>query len=196
MSLMHYGDTDFGRKQADGTPMKTMEYVKPTTKLMGNRMGLTQADAVQVAKMYKCEGQQKKFKLCPLNPKACMKEDCVCSQGSGFLKTIDGGCNRCVPSCTDIPQMFDPSKPCGCPAGETKKRIDTMVYCEKVTTTTTTTTPPKGNLPKCKGDPTTFSAEGYSCNNYAEGDYWCASDRDTKTQLLAEEVCSKCGKCQ
>eukprot|EP00928_Gymnodinium_smaydae_P027098 TRINITY_DN2106_c0_g1_i4.p1 TRINITY_DN2106_c0_g1~~TRINITY_DN2106_c0_g1_i4.p1 ORF type:complete len:429 (-),score=60.35 TRINITY_DN2106_c0_g1_i4:144-1430(-) len=114
MSLMHYGDDDFGLPGK-----KTMEYVDPNSpKVMGNRMGLTQADAQQVAKMYGCLGREKKFKLCTEKPDGCTSEDCVCHQGSGRIKVVDGKCNRCAKQCPNAP--YGSPEACGCPAGCSK----------------------------------------------------------------------------
>merc|ERR1719271_292771 len=60
MSLMHYGDEDF----SIGGGKKTMVFKGQSNVKMGNRMGLTYADAKQVASMYKCLDKLESFKLC------------------------------------------------------------------------------------------------------------------------------------
>lgn len=205
MSLMHYGDTDFAFPGK-----KAMEYVQKTTKIMGNRMGLTHADVLQLARMYKCEGQQKQFKLCPQNPKACMKEECVCTQGSGFFKKIEGECNRCVQQCPDAPYG---NKVCGCPAGcsMTSFTLQSGTYfscnpgCTKPPTPVSPTTPPTkppttpspSSSTKCDGDSATFQSKYGDCASYAGYNKpYCASDTDLSTGRLAEKVCPQCEMCE
>lgn len=110
MSLMHYGDTAFaipGRH--------SMTTMGDAVKQMGNRMGLTQMDALQVARMYKCEGQQAQFELCATSADVCMTEDCTCTQGTGFIKVVEDGCHRCLEQCPNY--NSGTSGYCGCPVG-------------------------------------------------------------------------------
>jgi len=107
MSLMHYGDTTFGEPGK-----KTMIPVTPTTRRMGNRMGLTRADARQVAKAYGCLGTLPDFRLCSNMADGCTTEDCVCHSG---IKVTDGSCKRCSKRCVLYPSG-EPN-PCVCTAG-------------------------------------------------------------------------------
>lgn len=124
MSLMHYSDTAFGLPGK-----KTMVFKGESNKPMGNRMGLTYDDALQAAKMYKCEDSLKQFKLCSSSPDGCTKEACTCHQGSGLLKFTDGVCSQCLRQCPAYPSGT--SGACGCAVGCEKYCFDSggNTYC-------------------------------------------------------------------
>jgi len=100
-SLMHYGDDTFAIGDS-----KTMTSLVPG-KVMGNRMGLSGADAKQVAKMYGCEDDVN-FVTCTTNVDGCTAEDCICHSGSGddiFIKAVvSETCKRCGQQCPDYPE--------------------------------------------------------------------------------------------
>jgi len=81
MSLMHYGDTSFGKSDASGNSMKTMRQVTDSGKVMGNRMGLTNLDAKQVAAAYcGADYSHEDFKVCTNDADSCTAEECICHQ--------------------------------------------------------------------------------------------------------------------
>ncbi|CAE7359070.1 nas-28 [Symbiodinium natans] len=120
---MHYSDTAFGKTDADGKKMKTMEAVDSpygSNVVMGNRMGLTHQDARQVGSMYGCLDEIDHFKLCTTHPEGCTIEDCGCHQDASALDEVikttdDQGCNRCQNKCPSYP--YGTSGACGCPVG-------------------------------------------------------------------------------
>jgi len=120
MSLMHYGDDAFAKVPHT----KTMEPLTDTKKKMGNRMGLTHADAMQVGTMYGCSDEIDGFRVCTNDPAGCTEEDCTCHQSPGevlgIIKVEDEatGCKRCLPRCPDYPDG-SPSM-CTCLADYTK----------------------------------------------------------------------------
>jgi len=124
MSLMHYGDTDFG---ING--QKTMVAKASHRGLMGNRMGLTKYDAEQLANMYQCE--YKKYSLCTNDPTKCTYDDCMCHQdpeshGSIVKEVQSNGCKRCVNACLDDSSSSCSNNPCGCASGFTKKTLNML----------------------------------------------------------------------
>lgn len=133
MSVMHYSDTSFGITK-NGVKQKTMEKLTPSSRKMGNRMGLTHADAVQVAKMYGCAAPQD-FKLCE-GTSGCTKGACICHQNPAkkeIIKTTSSdGCNRCESKCPTYPSGT-PSE-CGCASGYEKGSFSsgggTYYYCK------------------------------------------------------------------
>ena len=147
---MHYSDHAFGKYDADGNVMKTMEAVNTTsgsTVVMGNRMGLTHQDARQVGSMYDCLAEIDDFKLCTPDADGCTTEDCGCHQDASALDEIikttdDQGCNRCLKKCPAY--NYGTSGPCGCPEGLQHGCFEAggteYCYCREPTTTTTTTT--------------------------------------------------------
>jgi len=78
LSVMHYADTDFGLPKYGGGRKTTMKKLTSSMKTMGNRMGLTHADAVQIAKTYGC-ARPKDFKVCA-GSGGCTKGPCICHQ--------------------------------------------------------------------------------------------------------------------
>jgi len=117
MSLMHYGDSDFA---IPGT--KTMQAIGDQRGQMGQRMGMSHADAQQLGLMYHCTA--KKFLLCTNDLNKCTKEDCVChhsdeSKGP-LVKTFSGwptaDCKRCEKMCPDI-KTGTCLPQCGCGSG-------------------------------------------------------------------------------
>jgi hypothetical protein len=114
MSLMHYGDDYFNV----GGGKKTMKFTGSSNVVMGNRMGLTHADALQTARMYGCEDQLKHFKLCTEKPDGCTKEACSCGPSTKLTKIQDGECFRCMEECPKAPTGTTGA--CGCSAGFSK----------------------------------------------------------------------------
>jgi hypothetical protein len=120
MSLMHYGDTSFGIVDASGHSMKTMTQKKDTGKVMGNRMGLTNLDAKQVAAAY-CgtDYTHEDFKVCTNDADSCTAEECICHQDprsdDPIIKVGEPGCHKCLQRCPTAP--YGTSGACGCPAG-------------------------------------------------------------------------------
>jgi len=123
MSLMHYGDDAFGKHGADGRPMKTMKAYHQLVSHMGNRMGLTLQDALQLGKMYRCEHQVKRLKMCSNDPLRCTNGACGCHQDASknnekIKVTVRTGCFQCVSRCSNY--NYGTPNYCGCPAGRTK----------------------------------------------------------------------------
>jgi len=90
-------------------------------------MGLTQQDALQLGKMYKCESQVKRFKVCPNDGTQCSSEACGChqdaTQKSEVMKTEKKkGCFQCLKRCPDEPSGI--TSICGCPAGLKKSSFE------------------------------------------------------------------------
>lgn len=120
MSLMHYGETDFG------LPGKlTMKAVGSHRGKMGQRMGLSKYDAQQLGLMYNCEA--KKFSLCTNDANQCTYDDCGCHQGDGDLPTVKtfsgwpvANCKRCESKCPDATTNTC-LQVCGCGTGYTKE---------------------------------------------------------------------------
>lgn len=118
MSLMHYSDTAFGV----GGGKKTMVFTGDSKVIMGNRMGLTHADAKQVAQAYGCLDQLTHFKLCTEKSDSCTTESCKCL-GTDVIKikttnAHGAECYRCASQCPAAP--YGTSGSCGCPEGCTK----------------------------------------------------------------------------
>lgn len=94
---------------------------------MGNRMGLTGADAKQVATMYGC-GDSVNFKTCTTNPKKSTYGNCLChkdladtTKEPAIVKVTDSdGGHRCMAQCGDHPSSYHKGS-CGCPQGCTKR---------------------------------------------------------------------------
>jgi hypothetical protein len=123
MSLMHYGDSDFGIGGA-----KTMEAIKQHRGVMGQRMGLSSYDAQQLGLMYGCNPV--KFSLCTNDPNQCTYDDCTClvdaGQDMGLVKTSSGwpsaNCKRCETQCPSLHSQQCLTA-CGCGVGYTKKSL-------------------------------------------------------------------------
>jgi len=163
MSLMHYSDTEFGYQG-----YKTMKPVRSTHKQMGNRMGLTQADAWQLADTYGCSSTS--FKVCTRKMDSCLKEDCVCHQDpaatSPMIKVVDkNGCKWCQRACPDDGYCY---KDCGCGVGYRKKQCNGLsagwVTCEEAPTPPS---PPKSSLLNGAA-----AGNGNKCWAYYQ-DTWC-----------------------
>lgn len=91
-SLLHYGENVLG-KDVDRKRLKTIEKVAPSTRTMGNRMGLSQVDARQVTHMYGCTVPAY-FTLCAVS-KGCAKHDCACHQsGTSTIIKVTSSDNR------------------------------------------------------------------------------------------------------
>lgn len=119
MSLMHYTQTEFGRIDANGNTMKTMEYVGYSNKPMGNRQGLSYADVKQLATMYGCLNSIKEFKLCTQKNDGCSSSECECVPSSGLHKiTKSPGCFQCAKMCPQCTRGT--SGYCGCSEGSEK----------------------------------------------------------------------------
>merc|ERR1712154_3770 len=89
--------------------------VNMTGKVMGNRMGLTGADARQGGKMYGC-ADAGSFKLCPLTNSTCETGNCICH--SPYHKIQTNNCSRCMPRCSDMNAKkltMEPEHGCFCP---------------------------------------------------------------------------------
>jgi len=132
-SLMHYGGNFFGLPGPDGRPMATITRNdgQAGTGTMGNRMGLTRADADQVARMYGCHGSQADFKLCSSREDECISEECICHQlpaGEAPMIKVEknSGCFQCVKECMTPEPGAPGCSPgfCGCPQGLTKQTLD------------------------------------------------------------------------
>jgi hypothetical protein len=131
MSIMHYDSEAFTKVAGQ----KTIEPLGTTRVVMGNRMGLTESDAEQIAEMYGCS--MKKVKpMCTNDPGLCTNEPCVCRQDNvsplGIIKVKHGECRRCVVRCPRFPHLSD-SDICDCPSGEKKDEVkregSTMYTC-------------------------------------------------------------------
>jgi hypothetical protein len=192
MSLMHYGDTDFGKKDANGNSMKTMEFKGSSNKPMGNRQGLTNADVQQVAKMYGCTDTVQQFKLCTEKADGCSPSDCICHQSSG-LKKIKGpqdNCYQCAKQCPPASGGSGTSGYCGCGTGQVKDCWNDggKKYCMCK----------KAPDPNCK-DSTTFKDGlygdscagwvGFSCSGQG-----MTSAQETALQTNCPKACKKCGQ--
>eukprot|EP00927_Polykrikos_kofoidii_P055918 TRINITY_DN50103_c0_g1_i1.p1 TRINITY_DN50103_c0_g1~~TRINITY_DN50103_c0_g1_i1.p1 ORF type:complete len:513 (-),score=83.34 TRINITY_DN50103_c0_g1_i1:77-1561(-) len=127
-SVMHYPETMFGKYNDQGTQLRVMTKTNDALnkgKVMGNRMGLTRADAIQLGKMYGCESKVPNFELCSSDGGCSSNPKCKCHQdpkeGSGKVIKINPqkDCFRCVTRCPNsIGGLFDGSPDCGgCPSG-------------------------------------------------------------------------------
>jgi len=173
MSLMHYSDTSFGKYDANGHKMKTMESVDGSASVMGNYMGLTSLDAQQLGSMYDCLDAVSDFKMCTNDPEKCTMEDCGCHQDpsgtSEKIKTTDSsGCNRCLARCPDSP--YGTAGVCGCIEGMTKSCFTSggKEYCgceAPPPPTPAPTTPPPTPAPEPDAEPSG------QCKPDAE--WWC-----------------------
>jgi len=117
MSVMHYGDTFFSK---DGR--KTIEPIKPDpSKVIGQRMGLSRADAQQVANMYGCPSATLDFKQCTSNLSHSGTEgDCTCHRDPNpsaerIFKATENGRSWCAPHCHIYNQAS--YAPCKCSVG-------------------------------------------------------------------------------
>lgn len=189
MSLMHYGDAEFS---VPGK--KTMLAYGVTKKVMGNRMGLTNADSVQLAKMYSCTGDLSNFKVCGNDAEGCTTGDCVCHQDPAVLKPIikvtKNGCSSCMKRCPDSPSGTQGV--CGCPAGF---QTDPFIIGGK-TYTTCKPTPSSPAPPSVS--PSTSSTSGTCSDKFSFcGDFkdYCSAGGTLNNQPIFT-VCKKtCGQC-
>jgi len=127
MSLMHYSDSSFGMYDASGNQLKTMRQKQETGKIMGNRMGLTNLDAKQVAAAYCSDDYtHQDFKVCTNDPDSCTAEECICHQDpraeDPVLKVGEPGCYKCLLRCPTAP--YGSSASCGCPVGCTTSSFE------------------------------------------------------------------------
>jgi len=155
MSLMHYGDDAFGRHGADGRPMKTMKAYDKKVSVMGNRMGLTLQDTLQLGKMYGCESQVKHLKMCSNDPLRCTTGACGCRQDASknnenIKIEHKNGCFQCARRCATY--NYGTPRFCGCPTGMTKgsfsSRGTKYSYC-KDSAPPNCPTYPNGNSGNC-----------------------------------------------
>lgn len=186
MSVMHYGDSDFGKRDAAGNKMKTMEAVGASVSIMGNGMGLTLQDARQVGKMYGCLDEIDDFKVCTNDPGKCTKDECVCHQdpaeSTPVMKAQDGDCFRCLKQCPDSP--YGSPSACACPEGRAKSSFssngETFTGCE---------VNHYFNCADSEGD----AQDSYrdKCSAYATNPGWCEKydDEDFKSA----DMCCACG---
>jgi hypothetical protein len=98
MSLMHYADWSF----SIGNGKKTMVPIGHARGKMGNRMGLSHYDVLQLVAMYELD-YPNKVSLCSNDPNGCTKEDCMCHQDpekpGAYIKVTEGQCSRCIKAC-------------------------------------------------------------------------------------------------
>mmetsp|Transcript_63377 Transcript_63377/g.198395 ORF Transcript_63377/g.198395 Transcript_63377/m.198395 type:complete len:613 (+) Transcript_63377:72-1910(+) len=179
MSVMHYGDDTFAA--SPGT--KTMFDLHATGKLMGNRMGLTNADVRQVAKMYGCLSAVSDFKLCTNDKQGCTTESCVCHQqpssGKEIVKVVSGSCQQCLQRCPTYPTGTDST--CGCPEGYDFGQFDsdgtTFSYCLQ-------TLPP----------PSTQCTDYRShCSQFAT---YCSTSATVNGEAIRDVCLSTCSRCE
>lgn len=127
-SVMHYPGTMFGKYNDYGKQLTVMTKTNNALnkgKVMGNRMGLTRADAIQLGKMYGCESNVPRFELCSSDGGCSSNPKCKCHQDpkEGSVRVIkinpQKDCFRCVTRCPNsIGGLFDGSPDCGgCPSG-------------------------------------------------------------------------------
>lgn len=126
MSVMHYHDTAFVNSTKTGA--KTIEEINPDPqKVMGQRMGLSKADAQQVANMYGCSSEAQNFKLCSNNIDGEGTEgDCSCHRdpnpsSTRVFKAVENGRSWCAPHC--LSTHMSPV-PCKCSVGWQKNTYD------------------------------------------------------------------------
>jgi len=169
MSVMHYSDTTFGKTGNDGRPMKTMEKVAHSTRTMGNRLGLTHADAVQVAQMYGCANPQD-FALCA-GSDGCTKGACICHQtGEQIIKvTTSDGCHRCGKSCPIYGTMTTDAS-CLCGEGYSKKEPQSGWYTCKSDIPPQCAIYPNWRTGDC------ICEEGYTKKSDSDGFHTCKED--------------------
>jgi len=152
MSLMHYGDTEFGAIGSDGRPKTTMLFNGASSKTMGNRQGLTMADSKQLAKMYKCEGQLTTFTLCTSKEDSATYVPCKCH--APYFKTKKGSGYKCAANkCPDFAGGNGRTH-CGCPVtcktecfNNGGKRYCGCKDCNTATSTTPAARPPPPPTP-------------------------------------------------
>jgi len=212
MSLMHYENGAGGKIGPDGNSMPTMKAVGKKVSVMGNMMGLTKNDALQLGNMYKCTEQVKNFKMCTNDPEQCTKEACGClqiaSQKETKIKTEDkDGCKRCLRRCPNYPTGSP--RPCGCPLGMTKGSWEqgrTYTYCKgspipakPTPTPTPPAVPTRSPKPTTPQPTTTQPTTGGKCEDKAWFcsmyiDKWQCTPRSTFNGMPVLEVCFKtCG---
>jgi len=152
MSLMHYGDSEFGAIGSDGRPKTTMLFNGASSKTMGNRQGLTMADSKQLAKMYKCEGQLTTFTLCTSKEDSATYVPCKCH--APYFKTKKGSGYKCAANkCPDFAGGNGRTH-CGCPVtcktecfNNGGKRYCGCKDCNTATSTTPAARPPPPPTP-------------------------------------------------
>lgn len=128
MSVMHYSGTAFG-KRVNGERLRTIKKIVPSKRTMGQRMGLSYADALQLAQMYKCS-KPADFAVCE-GSDGCTKGPCTCHQtgNSKTIKTISSdGCQRCERECPK--GRWRARYPCGCADGYIKVKSASGHYCK------------------------------------------------------------------
>lgn len=201
MSLMHYGDTFFAKIGADGKKMKTMEALDPDVSVMGNEMGLTHLDAIQVSTMYGCKDEIEDFTLCTNDPEKCTTEDCICHQDPSnpgeVIKTTDAaGCNRCQSRCPDYPTGN--TGICGCVQGTEKGCFTSggteYCYCKEIPPPTPAPTPApphemqEGASEACKPD------LAWWCYQFTFDD--CGPSVTVGGEPILEACATMCGLCE
>lgn len=122
-SIMHYGDTTFGKLGPDGNPLQTMRFKADAPYSgednMGQRFGMSQNDIEQLALMYTCvDGLSTR---CTYDQSECTTGDCTCPPGSLQVEAHDG-CHRCTEECPADPDChYNPD--CGCVAPAYKRQV-------------------------------------------------------------------------
>eukprot|EP00927_Polykrikos_kofoidii_P031312 TRINITY_DN26952_c0_g1_i1.p1 TRINITY_DN26952_c0_g1~~TRINITY_DN26952_c0_g1_i1.p1 ORF type:complete len:668 (+),score=56.60 TRINITY_DN26952_c0_g1_i1:127-2004(+) len=110
-SVMHYDSEAFTISPGQKTLMARAN----TAAVMGNRMGLTKRDAMQLQEMYGCQTEVNK--TCTSDPGVCDVDGCVCRQDKsaplGIIKVRDGKCKRCLRRCPNFPS-YSTNTNCAC----------------------------------------------------------------------------------
>jgi len=190
MSVMHYPETAFQKR----TGLKTIQEINPDpSKVMGQRMVLSKADAQQVAKMYGCPSHASGFKLCTTNLSHSGTEgECVCHRDPGksakrIFKATEYGRHWCAPHCDIFP--WAGFEPCRCSVGYRYSDhyfpdLDALAYsCE----------PQQSCKDTDHGFCTTAKAMGH-CN--AEGDKNDGGSLYWQVRQKCSETCGFCRKCE
>lgn len=222
MSLMHYANGAGGKiigVGRDRRQLPTMKAIGKEVSVMGNKMGLTKNDALQLGNMYKCAEQVKNFKMCTNDPKQCTKEACGClqiaSQEVTLYKDEDkDGCKRCLTRCPNWNRGT--TRPCGCPLGMTKGSVEqnsrTLYFCKgspipaKPTPAPTPpavpTRPPKPTTPKpTTPQPTTTQQttggkcedKAWFCPYYIDKSWQCTPGSMVNGMPVLEVCFKTCG---
>jgi len=120
MSVMHYNGEAFTKSPG----LKTIEEINPDpSKVMGQRMGLSKADAQQVANMYDCDGTSQ-FKQCTNNiSHSGTAGECGCHRDPHpfnpdhprIFKATENGRSWCAPHC--LINGMASNTPCKCSVG-------------------------------------------------------------------------------
>eukprot|EP00929_Paragymnodinium_shiwhaense_P046046 TRINITY_DN23471_c0_g2_i1.p1 TRINITY_DN23471_c0_g2~~TRINITY_DN23471_c0_g2_i1.p1 ORF type:complete len:675 (+),score=164.94 TRINITY_DN23471_c0_g2_i1:88-2025(+) len=204
MSLMHYGDSDFGLHDDNGKKLKTMKALDAEVSVMGNELGLTQMDAEQVGTMYGCLDQIKDFTLCTNDPNKCTKEDCVCHQDPSthdeIIKTVDAdGCQRCMKRCPNY--NSGTTGTCGCPAGWEYGCFESggkdYCYCKEEPQPTPAPTPAPPT-PRATGvglhGATCKADSAWYCDQFGKED--CSPSLKVNGEPILESCATMCGLCE